>query len=296
MSMTSSDIFVPEVAQDAIIEGLSGMKVLYGSPAVVVQSDLESAGALKVGKEVTIPYFGMIPPYQLDVPETAGLAPEKTTETTETATIKQAGVRIEYSKWAEAVLKGRRDRIDPYVVFSGMILERAREAFEKMLITTARTGLASDYIHDISGTSPGTIDWDAIVDARFLKGDEASDIELMSMHSKVKKDALKLKDGEDRPLFVDSLNQGVGDIPRMQGVMVYTSDLNYKSSDSPPKYDTLFFQRNALVLWHSNPTIEEHRDPLSNMRSIVSWFYYIPYRYKKLPGKTKGGVFVLRSK
>lgn len=296
MSMTSTDIFVPQVAQDAIIEGLAGMKVLYGSPAVIVQSDLESAGALKVGAQVTIPYFGMIPPFQLAVPETVGLAAEKTSETTETAPIKQAGLRVEYSKWAEAVLKGRRDRIDPYVVFSGMIIERFREAAEQMLITTARTGLGSDYIHDISGNSPGTIDWDSIVDARFKVGDEANDIQLMSMHSKVKKDALKLKDGEDRPLFVDAMNQGVGDIPRLQGVTVYTSDLNYKSSASPPIYDTLMFQRNSLVLWHSNPTIEEHRDPNSNMRSIMSWFYYIPYRYNKLPGKTKGGVIILRSK
>ena len=295
-NMLSKDIFIPEVATDAIIEGLAGMKVLYGSSAVVVQSDLESAGQLKVGRKVTIPYFGMIPPYQEDVPEGVGLVPDKSSETTEEAVMKRCGVRIEWSGWSQAILKARRENLDPYIVFASMLLERFRETVEKKLIVAARDGLGSDYINDVSGSSPGTISWDSVVDTRFKIGDEANDIQLISMHSKVKKDALKLKDGEDRPLFVDAMNGDGGDIPRIQGVTVFTSDLNYKSSADPPIYDTLLMQRNSLVLWHSNPTIEPYRDPNADMNSLISWFYYIPYRYAKLPGKTKGGVLIHRSK
>jgi hypothetical protein len=296
MSMTTNDIFNPEVATDAIIEGVAGAKVLFNSPAVIVQSDLETAGALKVARKVTVPYFGMIPPFQAKVPEGAGLQPDKSSETVEEAPMYQYGVAIEWSKWSEAVLKGRRDRIDPYIVFAGMVGERFREVMEQQLILTARDGLGSEYINDISGNSPGTISWDSIVDTRYLGGDEANDIQLMSVHSKVKKDMLKLKDGEDRPLLIDAMNPNQGDVPRIQGVTVYTSDLNYKSSDSPPKYDSLMMERNSLVLWHSNPTIEPIRDGKANMNSIVCWFWAIVYRYKKLPGKTRGGVRIHRSK
>lgn len=296
MTMSSNDIFVPEVATDAIVEGLAGAKVLHGSEAVIVQSDLESAGALKVGRKITIPYFGMIPPFQAKVPEGAGLQPDKTSETVEEASMYQYGVSIEWSKWTEAILKGRRDRIDPYIVFAGMVRDRFREVMEQQLILTARTGLDSSYVNDISGNSPGTISWDSIVDTRYLGGDEANDIQLMSVHSKVKKDMLKLKDGEDRPLLVDAMNQSTGDVPRIQGVTVFTSDLNYKSNDSPPKYDTLMMERNSLVLWHSLPTVEPIRDGKANMNSIVCWFWAIVYRYAKLPGKTRGGVRIHRSK
>lgn len=294
--MKSSDLFVPEVATDAIIEGLAGMKVLYGSPAVVVQSDLETNGELKVGRRVKIPYFGMIPPFQVNVPEGAGLVPDKSSETTEEAEMNRCGVAIEWSDWAGAIQKAKRSRLDPFVVFAGMILERFREVVEQQLILTARTGLGSEYIHDISAASPGTIDWDSIVDTRYKIGDEANDIQLMSVHSKVKKDLLKLKDGDDRPLFLDPMNGNQADVPRIQGVAVYTSDLNYKSSDATPKYDTLLMQSNSLVLWHSNPTLDVYEDKKAGQSGIVSWFYYIPYRYNKLPGKTKGGVLIHRSK
>ena len=290
--MGTGDAFVPEVAVDSVVEGIAGATVLYGSPAVVVASNLGEVGGLKLGLLVNVPYFGMIPPFQMNVPEKVGLVPDKASETVEQSTVKQAGVKVEWSQWLQLVQQARSRNLDPYTLFANMVRQRFIHGVEKEIITAARTGLSSDYINDASSD---TITWDSIVDTRYLGGDEA-DIQLISMHSKVKADSLKLKDGNDRPLFVDAMNGNQGDIPKIQGVTVKTSDLNYVSSANPPLYDTLVMQDNAMALWHSMPTIELDRDKTANMNYIVSWFFYVIHRYNKLPGKTKGGVFINRTR
>ena len=292
-SMGTGDVFAPQVAVDSIVEGLAGAIVLYGSPAVVVASNLGEVAGLKVNKLVDIPYFGMIPEFQIDVPENVGLVSEKGTETSEQARVRQAGVKVEWSEWVQLQQSARSRNLDPYVLFGNMITQRFTQACEKELIKVARDSLSADYINDASSD---TITWDSIVDVRGKFGDEAKDVALISCHSKVKRDLLKLKDGNDRPLMVDAMNGAGGDIPRVQGVTLYESDLNYKSSANPALYDTLVMMRNSLALWHSMPTVEIKRDATANTNSIISWFFYIPYRYNKLPGRTRGGVGINRTR
>lgn len=293
-SSSSDDIFVPEVAADTIVAGISdeGIPVLYGSKAVSVSSDLASQGQLKVGRLLTIPYFGMIPPMQEDVPEKVGLVPDKATETVETAAMAQGGVHIEWSTWQEMIQTARSRKLDPYTLFADQARLRIKQMFERKLVKTAWTGLDSDYINDVSATD--TIDWDSIADTRQLLGDAASKITLMSMHSKVMTDAIKLKDGDDRPLFIDPYG-GDGKIPRFQGLTTVVSDFNHVTTGSPNKYDTLLMQDGALALWHSMPTVEVTRDAKANMSGIAIWIYYIAYRYAKLPGGSKPGVVILRT-
>lgn len=294
-SSSSDDIFVPEVAVDSIIAGISdeGIPVLHGSKAVNVSPDLAAQGQLKVGRLLTVPYFGMIPPMQEDVPEKVGLMPDKATETTETAAMAQAGVHIEWSTWQQMIQTARSRKLDPYVLFAEQAQLRLKQMFERKLVKTAWTGLDSAYVNDVSATD--TIDWDNIADTRQLLGDAASKITLMSMHSKVMTDAIKLKDGDDRPLFLDPY-AGDGKIPRFQGIPTFVSDFNHVTTGSPNKYDTLLMQDGALALWHSMPTVEITRDPKANMSGIAIWIFYIAYRYLKMPGGSKPGVLILRSK
>lgn len=291
-AMTMGDTFAPQVAVDTILTGLAGTPVLYGSPAVVVNSSLGSVGGLFKNKLVDIPYFGHLPAYQLDVPEKTALAPDGTTETSEQARVKQAGVRIAWSTWEGMCLQARERRLDPYTLFGQQIATQFVHAMENELITAARTGLSGSYIYD---GSADTITWDSIVRTRLLLGDEARDTELISVHSKVKADLMLLKDGNDRPLLIDVLNVNAGNIPRVMNVPLLESDLNYVSSADPPLYDSLIIQRGALALWHSIPTIERNRVPESNIDELISWFWYVPYRYNKLPGKTRGGVLINRT-
>ena len=294
---TSSDVFIPQVATDTVVAGISdeGVKVLYGSEAVNVSSTLGASGMLKVGRKLTIPYFGMIPDWQDDVPEGTALNPDKATEVVEEASMKRMGVNIEFSTWEEMVLRGRSLKLDPYTLFAAQALERLGQAFERRLVTTAVTGLDSAYINAAPADASKTIDWDSIADTKQLLGDAAKKIVMMSVHSKVKTDLTKLKDAVGRPLLVDA-TAGTAEIPRIQGLPVFESDFNKKSADSPPKYDTLLLQRGALALWHSLPTIDVWKDPRSQTNQIILWVYYIAYRYKSLPGGSKPGVLILRTR
>lgn len=292
---TSSDIFIPQVATDAIAEGLrgTGAIVLYNSPAVVVNNTLGAQGQMKPGRKLTIPYFGHLGEMIENVPEGVGVEPFKPgPESVEEAAIEQACLPIEWSMWEQMVLRGRQLNLDPYLLMAQQATARMNQMFEKRLVKVAAASLDSGYINDVTAASK-TLDWDVMADTRYLLGDIVGDIALMSAHSKVKKDLIKIKDSVNRPLFVDSYAQG--EIPRFQGVPVYMSDLNTKSSDDTPKYDTLLLQAGALALWHSMPFFKVEDDARANMTSLYLWVYYIPYRYNKLPGKNKGGVLIART-
>jgi hypothetical protein len=291
MSGTSTgDVFIPQVAEDAVIKGMAGMRVLYGSPAVIVRPALESTGKLQVKKKVDVPYFNDIPEFLDDVPEGVGLTPDKFTMDQEQAITRRAGLRIDMSWWAQACTQ---TGVDPYMIISGMVVEKALRVFERRLITTARASTPNAMINDVSGAGK-TLDWDVMIDTRLKFGDEETDIALLSVHSKVKGDLLKIKDSVNRPLLVESLGGGASDIPRFQGVPVKVSDLN--AVDGSSNYHSLLMRRNAMVLWHSNPKIEALRDPISDTDTITCWVYYVAHQYSVLPGKTKGGVAIAKTK
>ena len=49
MAYKVPDSFVPDIAQEAIVEGIAGAIVLYGSPAAIVRNDLVVNGAMRDG-------------------------------------------------------------------------------------------------------------------------------------------------------------------------------------------------------------------------------------------------------
>ena len=291
MSIKVPDGFVDEIAQEAIIEGIAGAIVLYGSPAVIVRNDLVVNDQFREGDEIDIVYYGMIPPYQRNVPQSTGLAPEKGVNTTEEAPAYQHGLRVDWSKWYQCVDAGKRNGKDPYQLFAAMFVERWVHLAEEILIETARTGLDAAYINDVSGASK-RMGWDEIADTKLKFGDDGDSISLMSIHSVVKNNLTKERDSMHRPLYLDPMDGG-SDIPRIQGVAVKVSDKNYVSSGT---YDSLFLQPNAVAMRYSTPTVEPFRDPLSNVEGLVSWVWTASLRYAKLPGKTRPGVGICRSK
>lgn len=291
MALKVPDSFVPDIAQEAIVEGIAGAVVLYNSPAVIVRNDIIVNGAMMEGEKIKIEYYGMIPPYQRNVPQATGLMPEKNTMTTEESPVYQHGLRVDWSKWYECLERGKRTGKDPYQLFAAMFVERFVHLCEDIIIETARTGLDSAYINDVSGSNL-KMGWDQIADTKLKFGDDGDRIALMSVHSVVKNNLTKEKDAMGRPLYIDPM-AGSSDIPRIQGVAVKVSDKNYVSSGT---YDNLFLQPNAIALRHSTPTAEPFRFATSNVEGLVSWVWIACHRYSKLPGLTRPGVGICRSK
>jgi HK97 family phage major capsid protein len=137
----------------------------------------------------------------------------------------------------------------------------------------------------------GYIDYDAIVKARALLGDEAEEFAAFVCHSKVYTDLLKLKDSAGRPLLIEP-----GPQPRLTilGVPIIQSD---RLAAVASVYPSLLLKRNALVAWvNGNVVVEKDRDILANTDIAAVHLYYAAHRYSKMSGMAKPGVSILKTK
>ena len=104
---------------------------------------------------------------------------------------------------------------------------------------------------------------------------------------------LAMEDTQGRPLAVQSVVDGKA-IETYAGVPVIMTD---KLVPSTGNYSTLLLKKNALALWvNPEPSIEEDKNILKRTKLLAIWSAFVAYRYKHLPGMTKGGVAQLISK
>jgi hypothetical protein len=294
-----SDIqtLIPEILAEAVQGQFAGMKALAGSPVVVTSPTLPyfnvRGETLGPGDEITVPYFGNIGE-MADVNEGDSVPIRKLSVTDEKATVRRAGLAFEITTWA-------RDSVapnsDPYNEAARQLVESARRKGDAALLEAAR---ATDLVLDIHTGTPKTIDYDALVDALGLWGDEqvnedgVLNVGLIVCHSKILSDFRKVKDANGLPLFTEAQS---GQMPRLMGIPVKVSDRLTPSGDTTPAYDTLLVQNGALVLWYNDGSgLLTDVDILKNSKLGAYHYYHVAHRYKRLPGKTKTGVVKIKSK
>lgn len=366
-STVRTDMIVPEVLQDAISTGFGGCKILAGSPACTVNDRLPD---VRGGDRVKVPYFANLGELD-DVAEDTGLTTTKLTMSSEEATVSHAGKSFELTQWAQMAAQMH----DPYGEASRQVVEASERRFDKALIDAAKDSLPASMVKNVfDQTTPRKIDYDAVVDAKMLWGDEQEDIVMMCVHSKTYGDMQKLKTTDGVPLL--TLPQD-GSIPRFLGIPVFVSDRirsdhptvveagtsppdvtiagegnnadvrieittggargtavfkysldggaswatgittaatvtlgssgleanfatgsNYSTDNvyvSKPRHQTLLLKRGALVLWYAGkPSVQAFHDVAKDNDLAAIHVYFVGYRYKVLPGKTKGGVVILK--
>ena len=279
-----SDLIIPEILQEAVKGAFEGVTALWGTGAAKVASTLP--GSVKGGDTVTVPYFGLLG--ELDDVATEGdaLVPAKLTMTSETATVQHSGKAFEITSWAQMAAFG-----DPYAEAARQMKEAVIRRADKALIDKAAgTPLVKDVYN---ASTPKTLDWDTMVDAKLLWGDEQDGIALLVVHSKVFGDLLKLKDGQGRPLLTDP---GEGKLPRFVGVPVAVSDRmpvlsEYGGAGTPDAYTSLIVKRGALAFWfNGTPTVETDKDILADSLVAAIHVYWVAHLYSRMPGSTKPGA------
>jgi hypothetical protein len=289
---TRSNLFVPQILQDAISTGFVGAKALFGTDAAILNGTLpeEKRG----GDTVTIPYFAAFGASQ-DTAEGTPLVPAQLTMSNETAAVFHTGNAITLTRWAEMAAAFA----DPYKAASEMILETIVRRWDQSLIDTAvnATGLpASQKIDVWNATTPVTINYSTFVDAKLAFGDEQSDIAALVVHSKVLGDAYKLMDSYGRPLLIESPSQG--GLPQFLGVPLIVSDRMTKDVTDPthPKYTSVLVKKSALVMWYNGtPSVEIYKDVLLDAQVFAWHSYAASYRFSVLPGFSKPGVVTLKT-
>ena len=289
-----SDLIDPQVLTDAIQSSIAGMKIFPGTRVAMVSTGLprDFAGVpIRQGSVITVPYFNLMG-NELDelVNETDALTPVLLSMSTETATVRHWGKAGEITHWARMVSRGFAD---PYAEIGRQFRDMVAHTVENTLIAKAADGLPSAYKHDVfNASTPHLINWDDIIEAKFLWGDEVDTISLITVHSKVAKDLQKMKDSTGRPLWLDLNDKSY---PTFNGVPVKISDKNVvTTSGGENKYQTLLFRDGALAFWFSEePHTEEDSDILADTDLQAIHVYGAAHRYSRVAGGTKPGVTAL---
>lgn len=223
----NTDVFQPEILTEAV-QGVFAQKTAFmGSRlaslgAVIVSGTMPVGDAEAIGTTIKIPYFGTIGEFVANAEDNA-VTPVKIQQTSESATVSRDSLAFEVSRWAQGNSHVNPNVGDPYEECARQIMVAAERAMDKRLITAASA--SGVYKKDVySSTSPVTLSWDLVVDAKVEGwGDEQEDIVAILCHSHTHKDMLKLKDGAGRPLLITSETEG-GPVSSFCGLPVVISD------------------------------------------------------------------------
>lgn len=284
-----SDIINTYILEEAIQAEFAGAKALFGSPAVVQNNSLPAntinGGKLKGGETIQVPYFNNLGDLDEIATDGDSLTPVALTMADETATVRHFGKAVEITTWAQ--LKGLY--ADPYSECARQFRLMATRTWDHILIETAGASLPSTNINDVwNATSPVLLNWDVMVDSKMKWGDEQDNVVMLSVHSKVLGDLMKLKDSTGRPLLVDAND---GTLPKFCGVPVKVSDRNAVVAGSPNKYKSRIYKTGALALWlNGQPTVKDDEDILKDSEVLAIHTYFVAHRYLRTPGATKPGV------
>lgn len=278
-----SDVVIPEILVEAIQGEFTGKNLLFGTGAAVVSNTMP--GNLKGGDRVTVPYFGTLGEMEDIGNEGDALTPEKLSMSTEYAEVNHSGKAFERTEWERLSEAG-----DAYAEAARQFRVLADRRADKALIDAATDDLDSQYILDVSATGDGTLNYDAVVDATGVWGDQQERIVLLGMHSKQRRDLLKLKDQVGRPLF--TLPTTTNDVERFMGIPVVTSDKCKKTgTGSGTRYEAIIVKEAALAFWWQElPRVLTGQDILADTEVVAIHMYWAAHRYGRVRGSTHPGV------
>jgi len=220
---TIADGIDPEILTDAVQGAFRGKNAFIDSffvrtGAVTIDGSFPESDPRRIGSTIEVPYFGTLGPF-VPNPDGNAITPQKLRQTSETAVVSRDSLAFEVTRWAENGWKG-----DPYQESARQALVQAGRAMDKRLtdaLVASGAMVRSRYATSSIGAD-NYLDWDSVIDARMMWGDEDEEIVGMVMSSAAKGDLLKLKDLDGRPLMVTSMKEG--DFDRFAGLPIHVSD------------------------------------------------------------------------
>lgn len=212
-----TDVFIPELLQSAVSGAFAQGNAIMQSKFAAVGAAVSNGtmASKNIADTIRIPYFNTIGDFvEISTDGTAATI-NSLAQTTETASVRHDALAFEVTRWAQSSA-GK----DIYQEAAEQIVKSCGRKMDSLVTTAAA---ASPLVKSMYSSSvPRTLDYDAIVDAKFLWGDEQDDIAALVIHSKTSADLFKLKDGAGHPLLSSPVEGG---LPRFVGMPVIVSDL-----------------------------------------------------------------------
>lgn len=285
-----SDLFIPEIIAEEVVKGFSGKLVMAASGAILVNPSLDR-GAGEVGNTITVPYVNDGGEAQVLTENAAGSL-EKLSMSTDTSAVVRFFKGFSMTHLAQSAKSSGRD-------LNEIAAEQLQGAFARALDTLAMqralaAATAGSMEHD--GTA-GLINPSVIVETLKLFGEELDDsmLALWAMNPKTYWDAAQITDSTGRALYTDVVGGRLSQIGGAPVRMTAKSDLVV--AGSPTTYKSLLAKRGSILAW-INPSVKVdiERDPTADVDMVIGNMYAVVHAYTVMPGGTRPGVAVLKTR
>ena len=285
-----SDLILPSILAEDVLKGFAGKLVLASSGALVMNPGLQ-AGPENVGNTVTVPYFEDGGEAQ-QIAENGAISLEKVTQSSETSTVVRFGKGFSMTALSRMA---KAQGLDIYDIAREMIQLAFARAIDTLCYTRALARASSGSMeYDGSAANVSTT---AIVETLKLFGEELDDSQLAvwAMNPKPYWDAAQLADSTGRTLYTDV--QG-GRLSRIGGAPVrMTAKSDMVVAGSPNTYKNLLCKRGSMIAWiNESPTIDVVRDATADVDMLVANLYAVIHAYGTMPGGTKPGIAVMKTR
>lgn len=284
------DVIVPDLLLEALPGAFAKIAVLRSTGALIFITGMP-AGRGQVGSLIKVPNFGTVGDMEILQEDGQALTPVGISMSADTAMVKHAGKAIEASYWAQASVAE-----NPYTEMSRQLAVSTERLADAEGVAAAIASPSSLTLN-VSGTGT-TLDYDTMIEAKMLWGDEQDSIAALVVHSKVKGDLYKLKDSTGRPLFQDNVQHTRldGSVQLMEyfaGVPVVVSD---RMTSSGGNYTSLLLKKNSIVFWLGEQHVLTDKDILADTDVAALHLYYAALAYSRFPGGTRSGVVKIITK
>lgn len=286
-----SDLILSDIIAEEVMKGFSGKLALAGTGAVLVNPTL-SIGEGMVNNTITIPYIEDGGEAQTLAAENAAGSLDKITMSSETGTVVRFFKGFAMSYLSQVAKSYGRDVNEVAAEQLQLAFARAIDTLAVQRAAARATAASMEY----DGTA-ATISTAAIVETLKLFGEELDDSQLAvwAVNPKPYWDAAQLADSTGRTLYTDV--QG-GRLTQLGGAPVrMTAKSDLVVAGSPTTYKSLLAKRGSILAW-INPSVkvDYERDPTADVDMVIGNMYAVVHAYSVMPGGTKAGVAVLKTR
>lgn len=286
-----SDLILPDILAEEVMKGFTGKLLMSGTGAIVMNPGLQ-ASSDSVGNTVTVPYFEDVGEAEI-VPEGGAGTLDKLTQSSETATVVRLFKGISMTRLARIAKTSGRDIYEVGAEVIRVAFVRAIDTLALQRALAAAT--AGSMEHD--GTS-ANVTATAIVETLKLFGEDLDDdnaLAVWGMNPKVYWDAASLADTTGRTLFTPAQGERLARVGGVQVRMTGKTDMIV--AGSPTTYKSPLIKQGAIAAWTTDmPVIDIERDPTADVDMVIANMYAVVHAYSVMPGSTRPGVAVMKTR
>ena len=259
---TTTDVIVPEVWGDLAADEFIGKAVVFNSPATTTSDQLVGIP----GDTIKFPKWNLLNDLD-DLTENVPMIPEKLTQTSSEATIKEAGKAVEFT-----------DSADLYGL--GSPGDEARRQFGVLAARKVDGDLITAALAAGNLTAPaitGALTWAGIVGGLAMFGDDWDPADFAGLYVRSDQVAQVMIDDQ----FINAANTPNGNGIIQRGLLGAIAGLNVFVTNRIPTGKAFIARNGSLgALYKRRPIVETDRDILNRSTVVTTNLHYATKRLK----------------